>query len=145
MIAYPAIFHRQKKGYWVEFPDISGCLTEGKTLEHAKKMAREALTGVLEVRLAYDEPIRKPSKTVRGKNVHLIEPEVNVGVAVTLRLIRKKHGQTMKAVAQRMNVSVGEYQRLEDPRRSNPTLKKLQQVCRALNVEVKDLFRRRAA
>jgi antitoxin HicB len=145
MIAYPAIFRKHKRGYWVEFPDVPGCLTEGKTLDHAKKMAREALTGVLEVRLEYDEPIRRPDFKRRGPNVHWIEPEIAVAIAVTLRAIRKRKGQTMRAVAERMNVSIGEYQRLEDPRRSNPTLRKLQQVCQALEIDVKDLFRRKAA
>lgn len=144
MIAYPAIFHRQKRGFWIEFPDIPGCVTEGRDLAHAKRMAKEALTGVLEVRLEYDEAIRKPSRP-KGKNVYWIEPVLAVGVAVTLRAVRKRNGWTMKAIAERMKVSLGEYQRLEDPRRSNPTLKKIQDVCGALNIEVEELFRKRAA
>jgi antitoxin HicB len=144
MIAYPGIFHKQKKGFWVEFPDLPGCLTEGKDLEHAKKMAREALTGVLEVRLSYNESVRKPSK-LKGKNIYLIEPDPVVGVALTLRAIRKERGETMKALAQKMHVSIGEYQRLEDPRRSNPTLRKLKQVCDALEIDLGELFQKRAA
>jgi antitoxin HicB len=107
-------------------------------------MAREALTGVLEVRLEYDELARTPSR-LGGKNVRWVEPELSVGVAVTLRVIRKKQGLTMKEIAARMNVSVGDYQRLEDPQRSNPTVRKLQEVCKALNIEIEDLFRKRAA
>ncbi len=42
-VIYPAIFHKQEKGYWVEFPDIPGCLTEGETLEEAFLMAGDAL------------------------------------------------------------------------------------------------------
>lgn len=43
-IVYPAIFHKDdKQGYWVEFPDLPGCLTEGKTLEEAFLMAGDAL------------------------------------------------------------------------------------------------------
>ncbi len=139
MITYPAIFHKEKKGYWVEFPDIPGCLTEGRDLEDATKMAREALTGILEVRLAYDEPIRIPSPC-KGRRVRWIEPELSVGIAITLRWVRKRQGRTMKEVAERMGVSLGEYQRLEDPTRSNPTIKKLQQVCKALDIAVRDLL-----
>lgn len=41
---YPAIFHvAEEGGYWVEFPDLPGCLTQGETLEEAYKMAKEAL------------------------------------------------------------------------------------------------------
>lgn len=40
---YPAIFHKDEQGYWVEFPDLPGCNTQGATLEEAYKMAKEAL------------------------------------------------------------------------------------------------------
>ncbi len=39
---YPAIFH-EEDGYWVEFPDLHGCVTEGNTIEEAMSMAQEAL------------------------------------------------------------------------------------------------------
>lgn len=38
---YPAIIH-QEDGYWVEFPDLSGCFTNGSTLEETMEMAQEA-------------------------------------------------------------------------------------------------------
>lgn len=39
---YPAIVH-EEDGYWVEFPDLSGCFTNGSTLEETMEMAKEAL------------------------------------------------------------------------------------------------------
>lgn len=39
---YPAIIH-EEDGYWVEFPDLSGCFTNGNTLEETMEMAKEAL------------------------------------------------------------------------------------------------------
>ena len=43
-IIYPALFHKAEEGgYWVEFPDLPGCLTEGETLEEAYAMAGDAL------------------------------------------------------------------------------------------------------
>ena len=42
-IYYPAIFHKEGSGYWVEFPDLEGCLTEGKTFDEALFMAGDAL------------------------------------------------------------------------------------------------------
>lgn len=39
---YPAIFH-EEDGFWVEFPDLDGCVTEGDTIEKAMSMAQEAL------------------------------------------------------------------------------------------------------
>lgn len=41
--AYPAIFKAEKSGYSVSFPDISGCFTQGDTLEEAKYNAKDAL------------------------------------------------------------------------------------------------------
>ena len=40
---YPAIFHKENNCYWVEFPDLEGCITQGATLEEAFAMAKEAL------------------------------------------------------------------------------------------------------
>ena len=44
--SYPAIFHREGTGYWVEFPEFGGG-TAGATLELAMKNAREMLESVL--------------------------------------------------------------------------------------------------
>ena len=43
-IIYPAVFHKAEEGgYWVEFPDLPGCVTEADTLEEAVVMAGGAL------------------------------------------------------------------------------------------------------
>lgn len=47
MVIYPAIFIKDGEGYYVKFPDLKGCLTEGETLEQALVMAQEALGGYL--------------------------------------------------------------------------------------------------
>lgn len=49
---YPAVFHNAEEGgYWIEFPDIPECLTEGDTLEQAYDMASDALGLALSERL----------------------------------------------------------------------------------------------
>lgn len=40
---YPAIFHKEDNCYWVEFPDLPGCFSQGATLEEAFKMSKDAL------------------------------------------------------------------------------------------------------
>ena len=42
-ILYPAVFHKEGERYWVEFPDLEGCFSEGETLEEAYLMAQDAL------------------------------------------------------------------------------------------------------
>ena len=44
--SYPAIFHKEGTGYWIEFPEFGGG-TEGATIELAMKNAREMLESVL--------------------------------------------------------------------------------------------------
>ncbi len=44
MTQYIALLHRNgNKGYGVSFPDFSGCVTAGKTIEEALREAAEVL------------------------------------------------------------------------------------------------------
>ena len=45
--AYPAIFHAEDGGFWVEFPDLPGCVTEGNSIAEAVAEASSALGGLL--------------------------------------------------------------------------------------------------
>lgn len=42
-VSYPAIFHLENNQYWVEFPDLEGCFSSGKTIEVAYTNSKEAL------------------------------------------------------------------------------------------------------
>lgn len=62
---YPAVFHTAEEGgYWVEFPDIPECLTEGDTLEKAYDMATDALGLALTERLKSKEELPDASTPV---------------------------------------------------------------------------------
>lgn len=72
---YPAIFHKED-GYWVEFPDLKGCLTEGDSLGEAMEMAREALGLYLVSLIEHDDEIPAPSsiadvKTEDGEVIYI--------------------------------------------------------------------------
>ena len=45
--AYTAVFHRDDGGYWVEFPDLPGCQSEGATVAEAVCEASSALGAYL--------------------------------------------------------------------------------------------------
>lgn len=45
--SYPAVFHAENDGYWVEFPDLPGCVTEGNDITDAAIEASSALGGYL--------------------------------------------------------------------------------------------------
>ena len=54
---YPAIIHKEEDGYWIQFPDLSGCYTEGDTLEELLSNAEEVLGAFLAVKMEYKEDI----------------------------------------------------------------------------------------
>ena len=59
---YPAIFHNAEEGgFWVTFPDIPECLTEGDNISEAYKMAYEALGLALSERIKNNESLPVPS------------------------------------------------------------------------------------
>ena len=136
-IYYPAKITRQAKDkYWlVEFPDLPGCLTQGESLEDAKHNAREALTGWLASVFERNLKIPEPAKR-RGKNIYPIEPEPEVAVPVFLRKQREARRLTQSDVAKVLGISYQSYQRLENPGKSNPTLKTLDKLAKVFQKEL---------
>lgn len=61
LFVYPAIFHKEKDTYWVEFPDLEGCHTYGESLNEAMEAAQEALAGYLLTFLEQKKEIASPS------------------------------------------------------------------------------------
>lgn len=62
MVSYVAYLRKEKgSDYGVEFPDVPGCVTAGRTLEEAKANAAEALAGHVAVLQAEGEPVPVPS------------------------------------------------------------------------------------
>ncbi|MDO5332150.1 MAG: type II toxin-antitoxin system HicB family antitoxin [Bacillota bacterium] len=63
-IKYPAVFHYEDSEFWVEFPDLNGCFSSGKTLEEAYDNAKEALGIYLDKSNDIENRvINKPSKS----------------------------------------------------------------------------------
>jgi len=85
---YPAIFHKNKdESYTVLYPDLPGCIIEGKTLENAMSMAQSALSqwiGYLTDK-KQEIPVASPAKKIKKTNdefVNLICAEVQDARAV---------------------------------------------------------------
>ncbi len=85
---YPAVFHPNGNGtFTVTFPDLPGCITEGKSLENALYMAQDALTVWLEYTLDHNEAVPAPSLAGNapldpGEFVNLIRAELRDNRAV---------------------------------------------------------------
>lgn len=55
---YPALFHSNEDGsFTIEFPDLPGCISEGKSLSNAMHMAQEALAQWLDYSLEKAYPL----------------------------------------------------------------------------------------
>ncbi len=73
---YPAIFHEEENSYWVEFPDLEGCITQGETLEEAFSMAKEALALYLDGMKELPPVTKMQNVSVKeGETVMLVEAD----------------------------------------------------------------------
>ncbi|MBU2514693.1 type II toxin-antitoxin system HicB family antitoxin [bacterium] len=62
MANYIALIHKDSDSdYGVSFPDFPGCITAGKTIDEAKDMAQEALSGHIKVMDEFGDKIPEPS------------------------------------------------------------------------------------
>lgn len=62
MTAYIALLRKDPRSdYGVDFPDFPGCITAGRTLEEARRMAEEALAFHVDGMRQDGEPIPPPS------------------------------------------------------------------------------------
>lgn len=96
---YPAYFHKAEEGgFWISFPDIPECLTQGDSMEEAYEMAVEALGLALEDRIS-ENNVPAPSE------IDVLSPEADAYVAVIefdLQDYRRKHNS--KAVKKTVSV-----------------------------------------
>ena len=133
MIAYPAKFIKAAEGgYVVEFIDIPSCVTEGDTLEEAQAMAKDAISAMLYSLDSRKMTIPEPS-VIKGKGIYYIEPELKIAFAITLKRERERLGLSQKDIAEHMNVNRAYYQRIENPRKTNPTLGTIDKLPKVFN------------
>jgi antitoxin HicB len=129
MLRYPAVIKHVKEddAWYVNFPDLKGCFTDGNTIEEAKANAQDVLNGYLEVAYSRNIKVNSPSNK-KGKNVFYFEPEHHIAFAIRLRLNREKLGLSQTDVARKIGVSYQAYQKFETPTKSNPTLKTISKI-----------------
>ena len=136
MMQYYAKIKKQKdKSYLVEFPGLPGCLTEGKSLEVAKKNAKEALNGWIAARC--DRSLNIPTSRKRtGKGYYTVSVEMQIEFAIRLRQFRKMKGLSQSQVATRLGISQQAYAKLEMPLKTNPSLRTIQKISAALDAHI---------
>ena len=87
---YPAVFKEEENGYFVNFPDIMPCYTEGSTLEEAVVMAKDVLEGRIEIALEDGETLPVPSdiSALTGDKVMLIVADIE-NIKSQTRFVKK--------------------------------------------------------
>jgi antitoxin HicB len=133
MLAYSAHIEKQDDGYLVSFPDMENIMTFGATLEEALHNAEEALNGCIESDFERNFVIPSPS-VITGENAYNIPVAPHIAVALMLRTLRADRPQT--EVARQLNISYQVYQRLENPRKANPTVKTLEKIARVFGKRI---------
>lgn len=135
MIKYQAKIYKDGKSYSVLFPDLPGCLSMGDTLGEAKTMAQDALSLYLEEAKDPKWDVPKP-KNRKGKEYYWIRPNLEVTIPLMLRQKRIESGFTQAQIAQKLGITIQQIQKLETPGKSNPTVKTLERISQALNVDL---------
>jgi predicted RNase H-like HicB family nuclease len=85
---YPALFHKNDdRSYTITYPDLPGCISEGKSLENALLMAQSALTQWIEYLVDKKQDIPTASETGQikiksGEFINLIRADIKDGRAV---------------------------------------------------------------
>jgi antitoxin HicB len=133
MLQYPAHIEGNEGTYLVSFPDLENITTYGASLDEALANAEEALNGCLESDFERNFVIPEPS-TSDKPGLHLIPVAPHIALAIMLRKLRA--GRSQLEVARQLHISYQVYQRLENPRKANPTIKTLEKVARVFGKRV---------
>jgi antitoxin HicB len=124
------------KCWYVETPGFyDGILTDGKSLEDAKKMAHEAVSGLLITYLEHNIPFSIPPIN-DAPDYYQIPLDPGLSFALWLRHKRKSHNMSLADAAEKMGVKYQVYQKLENPRTANPTLKTLCKIEKIFDDEI---------
>jgi antitoxin HicB len=116
--------------FLVNFPDMPNVLTYGFSHDHALEMAKEALEGCLECDICHGHDIPPPS----CKEGYPVAVASHIALSLRLRELRGDQSQT--DIANKLGLSYQAYQRLENPRKANPTVKTLEKIAHVYGREL---------
>ena len=96
---YPAVFHTAEEGgFWVTFPDIPECMTQGDNMQEAYEMAVDALGLSLTSREAGREEIPKAS------SLDEVDPEDGTLVIVEFDMAEYRRRNSSRAVKKTLSI-----------------------------------------
>src|SRR5271165_6838376 len=90
MFQYPVTLKREKTGgYLVTFPDIPEAITQGKTIDEAMAMAREALETALDFYFEDKHEVPMPSVPKRGQPMVELPASLSAKVLLLNEMVRQ--------------------------------------------------------
>lgn len=96
---YPAIFHKAEEGgFWVTFPDIPECMTQGDDMQKAYEMAIDALG--LSLTTMEQEKLPIP----RASSLDKVDPEDGILVIVEFNMAEYRRKHNSKAVKKTLSI-----------------------------------------
>lgn len=96
---YPAIFHEAEEGgFWVSFPDLPECLTEGDDMQQAYEMAVEALGISLTSRKEEGEDIPKPTE------INKVDSEDGILAVVEFDMMEYQKKHNSRAIKKTLSI-----------------------------------------
>ena len=129
-------YSKSDKCWYVECPKFyDGYITYGNSIDEAKAMASEAISGLLESYLEHGDKFTIPKRT-SDRGWYNIEISPSLAFSLWLRNARISRNMTLAEVAEKMGVKYQVYQKLENPRTANPTLKTLKKLEEIFNKEL---------
>ncbi len=69
MVRYAVVFEKTTNGYAAYVPDLTGCVTTGRTLAETERLIREAIEFHIEGMKLHGERVPKPSTVTEYVNV----------------------------------------------------------------------------
>jgi len=134
---YFANISKSEDFYIVGFPDFPNINTYGESLEHAKEMAAEALNGALESDFERGYTLPKQTK-IEKRSFYPIKVLPHIELAYKLKQLRSNKSQI--ELAKELGISYQAYQKLENPRKCNPTIKTLEKISTVLGKNLELVF-----
>lgn len=96
---YPALFHKEDGGgFWVSFPDIPECLTQGTDISQAYEMAVDALG------LALEDRMKENNVPVPTSIDFLVIAENSYPVIIEFDLLEYKKKHSSRAVKKTLTI-----------------------------------------
>lgn len=138
MNGYPAKFEKEEDGrYSIYFlgDGMDGCITYGDNIDDARKNAREALNAYIGYLYSAKMNIPIPSD-ISGDDIEYFSPDFRIEFAIILRKEREGKNLTQNDMAKKLGMLPSQYQRLENPNKTNPTLETMHKIEMALDKSV---------